>query len=263
MAGSLGVIGDPLKLMSTAYDLFTGASRPSDFEADSRGFLSDTFGQTLGEIIARGVPHALGVDVSHRVGLSNLLEIPSLESYDGKGFLKWLGAAATGASGEDASTMAGGLVKMRQGDIVGGLQAMVPRVLRDPIKAVEQADATTGPSIPAYEMVEQAIGFRPQAVSEYQEGKQAVYAAKQDLQDQRTALVKAWVGADTAGRTDAMSQVQQFNAANPGYEISPAQLFGALRQSRVQAAAQGGFGLRLTPQQLASAGKAGRFANVN
>jgi hypothetical protein len=274
MAGSLTLLSDPLRLIGGLYDWVTGAQGPHDYENDVRGFLSDTFGPELGEIVARGVPHAVGIDIHRRVGLANLLELPDLESFDAKGIEKMLATMAMGASGEDASTMAQGIHKGLQGDWVGAVHDMVPRVLRDPLTALQRADngvvdskghvGLPADKISTFATIAQAVGFQPAEVSEFREGQAAVREAQQEAKTARSSLVSAWLEAEGDDRAAVMSSIRQFNATHPGQAITMPQLVSALRQ-RAQVAHQPAtqsFGLRLPPKAAAALAQAGRFANI-
>ena len=274
MAGSLTLLSDPLRLIGGLYDWVTGATGPHDYENDVRGFLSDTFGPELGEIIARGAPHAVGIDIHRRVGLANLMELPDLDSFDSKGILKALATMATGAAGEDAATMIGGMSKALRGDIQGGLTDLVPRVFRDPLKAMALADhgvvdtrgrpGLSPDKIGLTGVLAQAAGFQPSSVSEYREGRAAVQEAMQEAKTERGSLMNGWLAADGDDRAAVMTQIRQFNAAHPGEAITMPQLVAAMRQ-RAQAAMPGtaqNFGLRLPAKDAAQLAQAGHFANI-
>jgi hypothetical protein len=277
MAGAFTILGDPLTLAGVAYGAATGQNKPHDFEADLRGFFSDIMGPTAGEIFSRGLPHAIGIDLSHNIGLSNLLEMPELEGYDGKSFLKWLGAIATGASGEDASKEVAGLLDLYHGNFQKGFEGLLPRPLRDPLKAIRYAnEGIPGPGgrpglppggVSPAGLVGQALGFQPADVSEYREGRAAVAQAKAEAQVEQQKLSQAWVTApDNDARTEAMQAIQDYNASHPGEEIQMPTLFEALRRQRLNTAAQPNaknFGLQLSPRQAKAMAQAGRFANVN
>jgi hypothetical protein len=140
MAGSLTLIADPLRYVMGAYDYFTDADRPHDYQNDVRSWIADAFGPELGEIVSRGLPHAAGFDIHRRVGLANLLEVPELKEFSKKGFGEMLVAATTGAAGEDATQMAEGCTRWSATETSGLVSGMVPRVVRDAMKASNLAE---------------------------------------------------------------------------------------------------------------------------
>ena len=274
MAGGLTIIADPLRLVGGIYDWMTGATHPHDYQNDVRNFLADTFGPEAGELISRGLPHALGIDLHHRVGLSNLLELPDLDSFDSKGLIKAVGTMAAGAAGQDAANMVQGATRLWHGDM-GGFQDLVPRVLRDPLKAVALADngvmdsrgrqLATSDQVGTGGVLAQALGFTPSVASEAREGQAAVREAQQDAKEARGKLISAWVAAGP-GRADVSTQIRQFNQANPAQPITMPQLVNALAaqaRARQQQPGANSFGLRLPPKGAALLARAGRFANVN
>lgn len=274
MAGTLTLLGDGLRWIGGAYDFATGADKPHDYENDVRRWMTGAFGPELGEIVARGLPHAVGVDIHRRVGLANLLEPPELNSFDKVGFAEAAASAMTGAAGEDATVMAGGLSKILHGDITGGLKDMVPRVIRDPMKAVALADKGVTDSrgktllppskISAGDIAAQAAGFQPARVSEFREGRNAVMEARDEAKTQGTKLRSAWLAADPDDRAEIMTRIRQFNQANPGQAVTLTQLLQAKERQRKEAAQLqlGTFGLTLPKGARSRLSGAGDFANV-
>jgi hypothetical protein len=272
MAGGLTLIADPLRLVGGLYDWITGAQHPHDYQADVRGFLSDTFGPELGEIVARGVPHAVGIDIHNRVGLSNLLELPEIDSFDSKGFISAVGTMLTGASGEDALNMVNGIKQMWNGDYLKGSEALLPRIIADPMKAYGLAEngvpgTKGGQGLPASristgDVLARAVGFQPSDVTEYREGREAVQQAMQETKSTRNSLISGWVQAVGDDRGAVMAQIRQFNEQNPGEAIQMPQLVRALQAARTARVQPGSFGLRLPPKTAATLARAGRFANV-
>lgn len=272
MAGVLTLIADPLRYVGGAYDFITGADKPHDYQTDVRGWMSDVFGKEAGELLARGAPHAAGIDIHARVGLGNLLEVPELKSFDKAGVMDMMAQAMTGAAGEDAATMAGGLSKMLHGDILGGLQAAVPRIVRDPLKAMGLADKgvtdSTGKTIlPANKLsggdvAAQTLGFQPARVSEFREGRFAVLQARDEAKSEKSKLSTAWLAADHTDRAGIMSDIRQFNMANPHERITVEQLMKSAQEQRVNARrSQATFGLTLPKKAAKDLAQSGRFAD--
>ena len=262
MAGSLTLLGDPLRWIGGAYDWATGAQQPHDYENDARQWISDTFGPELGEVISRGLPHLAGIDIHSRVGLANLLEFPDLKSFDKKGYLGAIASMMTGASGEDAATMAGGMSKMWNGQIMDGLKDFVPRVIRDPMKAAALSDKgvtdSTGKTvlpaskISAASVAAQAAGFQPSQVTEFREGASPCRRPRP-----RTASAPhgthPGLKADPEDREDAMDSIHAFNRGHPGEKITVEQLLqqkqAAAKSAKALTANPGSFGLKLNKGQ--------------
>jgi hypothetical protein len=267
MAGGLTLIADPLRYIGGAYDFATGAPQPHDYQNDVRGWLSDTFGPELGMVMARGLPYLAGIDIHRRVGLDNMLAVPEISAFTGPAVLQALASAMTGAAGEDASNMVGGLGQIAQGNLFAGLQALVPRVLRDPMKAIKLNDQgvtdTKGNTIlppsrlAPTDVAAQALGFQPADVSEFREGRYAVIQAQQEMQSQRAALSHAWVSAAPTDRGAVMTEIRLWNQAHPTQRITVGQLLQEAHRATKSAPGKiGAFGL-----PAKDPASAGRFAN--
>lgn len=271
MAGSLTLIADPLRYVMGAYDLATGASQPHDYENDARSFIAGAFGPTMGEVISRGLPHAVGIDINHRVGLADLLEIPGLDKFSKDSVMQMLGTAMTGATGENASTAMAAIPKLLNGDIVGGAKDMVPRVVRDVMKAIALNDqgvvdgrgnTLLPPSkISPWDAAVQAAGFQPSKVSEFREQRGAEMEAKEEQTQARMAVARAWVQASPSDKAGVVAQVSAYNAANPGATITVGQLL-RMQQAQTRPPNASDAGVRTSRPNTPFINQAGAFANV-
>ena len=280
MAGSITLIADPLRYIGGAYDWATGATKPHAYENDVRGWMSDTFGKEVGQLLARGLPNYLGIDLHQRIGLGNLLEIPGLESFDAKGISKMLVAATTGAAGEDAAMMVGGLGKIVRGleggdagAVFNGVKELAPRAISDVMKAnvmatqgvVDGKGKTILPAskISGFDVAARAIGFQPSSVSEFREGRAAVQEAQDEAKTSRQQLAAAWLAAKPIDRAAVMSQIRVFNMANPGMTITVGGLMRMQQGAAADVKKPSNFGLHLNAKVAATIAARGRFANVS
>lgn len=277
-AGLIGgtFLGDGLRFGGGLYDWATGATQPHDYENDVRKLMAENMGTEFAEVLARGVPHLANIDIHRRVGLSNLLEPPELKSFDAKGVKDMLATSLVGASGEDAATMAGGVGKLLTGDIAGGIKDMVPRIVRDPMKAAILADKglTTGAGkvivppdkITTSDVIAQALGFQPAQMSEAREAHFAISEAKQDFSQAHSRLLKSYVQAAPEDKEDAMDDIQTFNRAHPGNPITVQQLLQARQRAKTTAKnanTPGAFGLTLGKKGRGALEAAGDFADTD
>jgi hypothetical protein len=272
MAGSLTLIADPLRYVGGAYDLITGADKPHDYENDARGFLADTFGPELGQVLARGLPEAVGIAIYRRVGLANPLEMPDLDDFKSASWLAAAGKLMTGAPTETAANYAQGLHQMLQGDVLGGLKSVVPRPIRDVMKAATLAQdglkdskghtMLTPDQIGPGGVLAQGLGFQPAIVSEAREGRAAINEQLQADKSQHSKLVQAWLGAQPADRAGIMAQIRQWNQGHHGQPITLDYLYRQLAamQSAARAPTSTAFGLRVP--KGSNAAQAGSFAYV-
>lgn len=272
LAGSLTMLADPLRYIGGLYDVATFAPTFRNRQVDVRNFFADTFGPEMGELISRGLPHLAGIDLHARTGLENLLNIPEMDGFNKKGAAQVLLGLATGASGENLTSLVDGLSKLtQQGDWHGAMNTMLPRSARDVSKAIGLADEglkdtrgqvlRTPEELGAGAPIAQALGFQPTAVSEFREGRNAVIQARQEQQAEHTRLVRAWVQAAPEDRAEIRSQIGQWNQdpANMAARITMSQLIQAQQAAKKQAKAP--YGLRLPAKGAQSLLQEGRFAN--
>lgn len=272
MAGSLTLIADPLRYIGGAYDFITGAEHPEDRQAHIRDWAADTFGPEFGQILARGLPQALGLDVHKRIGLDNMLSMPDWNTFTKKGAAEMFAAGVLGASGTDATAALEGFSRMMQGDVHGAIKGLAPRPVRDLMKAIgpgglSESGVTdsTGKTIldpgrlSAFDIGAQAIGFQPSRVSEFREGREAVRVAVQDAKTEHAKLEQKWLKASGGDRADVMAEIRDFSRAHPSMKITVDQLMKLAQAAKKPA---GPFGLKLNPAQAKEFGPKGAFANV-
>jgi hypothetical protein len=268
MAGVLGLpTTDAIRYLGGAWDLFHGRA-PHNYENSMRGAIASVFGKTAGELISRGLPHALGFDVHRRVALNNLLEMPELSNFGAKGIGEVLMHLVTGATGDNLTKAVEGATKLLQGDL-GGTRALIPRIVRDPMDAINLArkgvvdskgHTILPPSKISYSDVGlRAVGFNPARVSETREGRAAVLEARQEQSAERSQLTTSWLEGSPADRAAAWQAIVAYNAANPHARITREQL---LQQEKASKKSSATFGLRLPKQSAAALMGAGAFANA-
>jgi hypothetical protein len=274
MAGALTLIADPLRYIGGAYDIATGAPKFHNYENDVRGFLASTFGPEMGEVISRGLPHALGMDLHRRVGLANLLEVPEMDGFNKKGAAQVLLGLTTGATGENLANLVDGAGKFMNGDVGGFLHTAIPRPFRDAYKGIELAtqgvkDTTGKVILPPEKLgagaaIAQAVGIQPAAVSEFREGRAAVLEAREEQRAEHTRLAQRWLAAAPEDRAAVMSEIRTFNAdpRNMAARITMDQLIKAQQQQRKDARQVGAYGLRLPRKGAQQLMQAGAFANA-
>lgn len=264
---------DAFHVAAGVYDWAIGDKQPHDFDNDIRSWLAEMVGPGAAEVVSRGLPHAVGFDLHRRVGLGNLLEMPQIEAFDKAHFLGAIGSVFTGASGEDALQIGQSVKDLANGDWKKGIQNMVPRVIRDPMKAYDLANRgvvdSKGKTVLSPDLLSsgdiayQALGFQPSRVTEFREGKQAVIEARQESRDAHQRVMDQVLRADPDDRADAMLEVQAYNANNPENRVTYAQILQAMQRQKNQAKASsvGAFGLTLPKKQARSLAQAGAFAN--
>lgn len=208
-----------------------------------RGVMNELFGTELGELASKGLPTALGIDLSQRMALGSTYQFhlrtdsdtstlgSLLETFGGP----WLNV---GENFFDAGK------KFVSGDPIGGIQNMSPHIIRDLVKAgamsqngvVNNAGTTLIPAdrLSGPEIFAQSLGFHPEQVAEVQQRNTAERNLQGALTDQRKSLIQKWASTEPTERAGVQEEVHQFNLAHPGFSLS----YSDLRRAQVLRAEQ-------------------------
>jgi hypothetical protein len=216
----------------------------------------------LGEAAARavwkGLPAAAGIDLSGRMGYAGLTNPAQFVDFNasGKDLYKNLLMGLAGPSSSmmgnwvDAAAVAGA-------DPAKALQMVMPKVLSDPLKALDRSDrgiiSRSGQEIvPASELSAaqntfKSFGFEATQVSDMYETRGAINAAKTRKADVRSALLRRYSEAKEAGKPtgDIMDDVAEFNRRNPRDRIQMSTLRQTIERRR-DARKQLSYGARVT-----------------
>jgi hypothetical protein len=237
MAGALGLPIGPIKTAIGASNALLGTGfSVDDFEEYVREFLTKHLGKTGGEIAARGVPHAFGVDVSGRMGLDSLLMQDMPASNKPRDFKAWLADTMIGAAPQQVVDMirgAGALAGVAKKAVTGREQNS--RQLQEaakvvPLKAFHDLTAayfgaTEGKkSTHGYETVApysrseavlRGVGFKPAREAETQEQNNMTRRADLVQHAEKGEFRDRWVAASPAERQKLWGEIERFNASRP------------------------------------------------
>lgn len=225
-----------------------------DVEAAWRNFLSDMFGEKFGEVLSRGVPRALGVDLS-RLGDQDLLPFSQLmrnrQSF--KDALPDWAADMTGAPTSMLSNWIVGGQMMASGQVMQGMQQLAPRAIKNVIEGYRMTNEgytnTKGQKLPlepgAWDIMQKMMGFTPAQRAEYSEaarvqaGQRGSVAARAGRI--RQSLASAIESGDQETAKTWLAEARKFDQAHPTQSILPS-LPGLLQRrmtARQQAQATG------------------------
>jgi hypothetical protein len=249
---------------------------PWDAQVALRNFLADTFGKDFGEVLAKGMFRAPGVkdiiggDIAGRVGLDSMLVRMPQETLQGDKYFEALMMTLAGPvigigvnAGKGAATMA-------NGDIIRGFEEMLPKVIKDPLKAyryteegiVDKSKIALIPDTSVSEEVAQFLGFSPARGMEANEGKAAIKEQETKLKQRRQELLNRFATARQKGEDteDARDMIRRWNAANPSMAITSETLMKSMQnRTKRQAEVENGAYLPRNRRQLAELGE---FANT-
>lgn len=277
-----GTLGLPFaSVFATVIDRLVGAldgdDEPFDATASWRGLLADMLGKDVAEVVSRGLPRAVGFDISARTGEADLLPFSQLLA-DRRSWKESVSAflgRASGASPDMLMNIADGGSLIANGDVLGGMKSMLPVAFKGPTEAYRMTTEgyvdTKGNKLPmtpgAASILWQLIGFNPAEKAEYSEARGDQQSRRLGVTQQgnklRQQIVRALLSGDQDGASQLIERAQEFDKSNPAFAVIPS-LAGALQ--RQQAAAERARALQaplgvtiddLAGQQLTD------YANVN
>lgn len=245
-AMTAGVLGLPLvsSLFAVASALGGDDDEPWDAEVALRNQLANLLGDDVAEVITKGVPRAVGVDLSSRVGLDSLI-LPRLQDgLEGQRLGENLIVGLAGPVMNIPVSITKGMGQLGQGQTLQGIENMLPKALRDPLKAYRYStqgnvdksgiEIVEKENVSISDITQQAIGFRSGKFAEAQEVKSAIYQADKELTGIRKSLVDSYARAyrdgDTERADEIWERIKRFNAKNPSVKITRPALMKSIRE---------------------------------
>ena len=241
LAGSLGLPMASVfaKAFDTLSDFFGDDEEPSNIKAAYRDWLEFNLGKDVAEVVSRGVPRAMGYDISQRVGEQDILPFAHMASKLITDRGKWQDRAerwalqTMGSPVSMISNLVNGGGKIMEGDGMAGMIDIVPNAIKGPLKAyklstrgyvdskgnAQPMDAST------WEVLTQAMGFNPARKAEYAE-MQGTQAARKGEMYRKTSLIRneiarAIESGDAEAAREALLKAQRFDQNNPDFPVLP------------------------------------------
>ncbi|RKG33725.1 PLxRFG domain-containing protein [Acinetobacter tianfuensis] len=250
-----GTLGLPMvgMLLSVASWMGGDDDDPWDAEVALRNYLAEAFGPTISNMLMKGAPRGIGVDISGRVGINNLLLPDVQEGLEGKKWWDSASAAVLGPIGGIGANIAKGAQEISEGHNLRGVESMLPVFLKNFAKTYRYADEgvqdKTGVSImdevSSMDLLVQGMGFSPSDVRTANEGKTAIYQLNRKLNERRSRLMTLWSRAkmmdDQQEMDEIWDEIQGFNDKNPSRRITRMNLNQSYRnrQRRIDRAEDG------------------------
>lgn len=248
MAGALGLPTEPFKyLLMGAKAAGLTDTGWNEVENAVREQTANWFGKTGGEIVAKGLPRAFGVDLSTRVGLDSVTSFGEPKSNKDTDVKSWLFDTLAGAPAALVSDWIKGANALTAGDFTTASEKLVPmKFAADLIKAyklsTEGKKGSTGKETlapyNAREAITRAMGFTPAREAEEGAKRSAYYSAQKRYTEERSGLITAWVSAKPQNKFDAWKRIQNYNRGRPANEqISMSDLTRAADRRRREGSA--------------------------
>jgi hypothetical protein len=275
LSGTLGLpaVSVAASVYDKLMDLVTNRD-DHDITASYRTFLANTFGKDMGEIIARGLPRAAGVDFANWGEGEIVPGSASLKVFTEK--RKWEDVErdwfkSMGGPALDQMFQLGLAARdITNGDYLEGLIRLAPGLISGPAKAyklgaqgfVDQHGQKLPISSPrAYDFALTAMGLKPQRQAEYQEvareesGLRALREASSANISQH--LRQAWTQHDQGSFNAWMGEAQRWQAEHPGLVPPHATFIRTLQNHQNQLAQARGTGLPIgvSPRDVGTRGQ--------
>lgn len=279
LAGSLGLPFATVfaTVLERLVDAFDDDDEPYDATAAWRNFLASVLGKDMGEVVARGLPRAFGLDLSQRAGEQNLLPFSEFLA-DRRGWKEAVSNSAgrsIGAAPNMVVNVLEGGNMIAEGKLLEGMKTMLPVGLKAPVEVYRMTTDgyvdTKGNKMPmtpgASAMMWQLLGFSPAEKAEYSEARGDQMARRGEIGRKATNLrqqiVRAMLTGDEAKAKELVADAVKFDEDNPGFAVIPSLQGSLTRQSQARAQAvalQSPVGVSI--KDIAGQGLTG-YANVN
>ena len=244
LAGSLGVpfAGTAMGIISLLFG--SDDDEPKDMKLEYTNFLTETFGQTIGDILAYGLPTLVGTNLSRRIGMGDIYGASSQppEQLHGAGLAAWWAGNLIGPSYSIAESWVKGYDEiMNKGNYMKGLETASPKPIKDVFKAIRTAtdgvkdgagkklldDSQIGPD----EILMVALGFAPDEITRAQNAERSLRGISGRISTRRGRLIRqAAEGVIDGDASDALAEIREFNSKMPRFAIGGRDIKPAVRK---------------------------------
>lgn len=213
-----------------------------DWEQGIQGYLNQILGETMSEITMQGLPRAIGVDLSSRVGLDSLMLFGAPKTLDNQAIKAWAFDTAVGAPVGLGFNMMEAMANGKWGQVL----PIQPKVIGDTFKAIagvsEGTKSRSGRQLvdpySVWDGLVQATGFQPAKKAHAYEAGGSAYAitSAEKEKAKRTQRMQGYLNAETGEeRAAAWRRIRADNVGRPrAQQITMEQLRKAManRQRR-------------------------------
>jgi hypothetical protein len=243
MAGALGLPLEPIKYLLLATQGVTGIGW-GEVEDEARQIAAHLFGKTGGEVVTKGLPRLLQVDLSSRVGLDSLTSFGEPRSSKDSDVKSWLFDTIAGAPASLAADWVRGGNALLTGDFTKAAELMVPmKFASDAIKTYRVAtegklSAQTGKqTMEPYsvgEAVSRVAGFTPRREAETSAARAAFYSRQATGKGERASLTAKWLNAAPTDKRSVWAEIVEYNKSKPKDErLTMADLTRAAKRAKL------------------------------
>lgn len=211
-----------------------------DAEDDFKQAVVDTLGRQAGGAALNGVPgHALGVDISERVGMPDLWFRSPDRQLEGATEFDYWAMQFLGAGIGILRNLWTGASMIADGHTYRGIETIAPKFAKDLMRASrymhEGARTLKGdPIIEEMDIaaaIKQALGFTPAELAERYDQNRSVKNKEQRILDERRSILADYDLTQRRGAGEGLveAKIDSFNYANPDYPITPRSIRQSMR----------------------------------
>jgi hypothetical protein len=222
MAGALGLPTEPFKYLVMAASPVTGVGW-SDVENEIRRQAAALFGKTAGEVVTRGLPRLLNLDLS-RMGLDSVTSFGEPRGNKEADVKSWLFDSVSGPVVSLGGDYIKGLNNIANGEFTKAAEKMIPlKAASDSIRAYRQATEgkktaggkqSSAPYAPS-EAALRVLGFGNAREAEEGAQRGAYYRQSSKAKEERSSLLNSWVEAAPDHKAKAWAAIQKYNMTAP------------------------------------------------
>jgi hypothetical protein len=253
IGGALGMPG-AIVLTNLIARLFGPSDEPPDFEKEAREMIGD---QLISDLLLKGVPAMMGVDLSSKLGMGQILSIAPFADFptDRKSAQDYITQALGPVVGLSLKA-ADGLDQIYRGNVAKGSEQLMPSGIANAMKAyriaTEGVTMRSGDTVLSKDDINfadslmQGLGMPTTTITHQQRLGQVKYEFDTYYKDQTTQLVREYQQARKDGKSvnDIMSDWRDLQDARVrnGYARQPVSMLikAAQQQQKYERATAGG-----------------------
>ena len=256
-AGVVGAMFEPIKwALGAALWAFGDDDEPWDMEVDTHRALVEMFGETAGGAMARGIPYALGIDLTSRVGINNLLTFGGGQNEAGREWVETKAFELLGPLGSVVANAAEGVKDINEGAVMRGVERMVPKLARDLVRTarlgtegivdssgrIMKDSNQFGPG----DLFAASMGFSPSDYSDYYLKSRAIKDVEAFYTGRRNTLIERFRRTDAEDRSGIFEAIREYNQAAPeSMRLTYAQLLRNMKATRKTESMAAAYGVGL------------------
>lgn len=212
--------------------------------------LAASLGETGARAVTKGIPAAMGLDMSAKVGLGNILNpVPYVnDQAEGRDSVAayWI-ALTGGAPAGMVGNWAEALKQASDGQWSKAAATGFPKVAGDLVRGASYAtkgltdsrgnEIVGADDMSAGDVAAKMLGFTSTDTARVQERRRAYFDARENVKSARETIIRDLAQARMSGERDqdAEEAMQRFNARNPGQRITLSTVLQATQRRRTHA----------------------------